>query len=381
MPAIVATDKLRGFTLEAKSKSEYVSLLNAMSRSNEALAKISGDKIYGLLAITKDGEDLIPRPNYAWSADKICLMTTTAIIAASADLDVICYAGYLPRRTLPSWAPEWTRKLPSNTMTWANAGRYDLYSATGKSQGGEYLRMPHTGDFLEDGLVLRARGCVVDVVHGLGALDVDDILPVEVDELTDYGLVQPEPEQNRSQYGSEIGIFRALWMSLVLGERDGQSDGADFLNSLYVTQACDSKAVAENVNVVFATWYSINKALEIHGRALNHWFRVSTADPNRPERDMDDLTDAELKFLEQITLATLQKRLLFTHEGYIGMAPHETRKGDKICLLFGCRVPVVLRQRVEGGYELVGEVYVHGIMKGEAMAEQNHHKLEDFCIH
>lgn len=170
-------------------------------------------------------------------------------------------------------------------------------------------------------------------------------------------------------------------MSLVLGERDGQSRDSDFLNSLYVTQASVSKAIAKNVNVVFAAWYSINKAFENHGRALSHWFRVSTADPTRPKRDIDDLTNVELKFLEQVALATMRKRLLFTYEGYIGMAPHETRKGDKICLLLGCRVPVVLRQRVEGGYELVGEVYVHGIMKGEALTEQNFQRLEDFCIH
>lgn len=83
-------------------------------------------------------------------------------------------------------------------MTWGNAGRDDLYNATGKSQGGEYLRIPYTGEFLEDGLVLRVRGCVIDAVHGLGAVDLDNILPIEVDELTNYGLVQPEPEQNRS---------------------------------------------------------------------------------------------------------------------------------------------------------------------------------------
>ena len=62
------------------------------------------------------------------------------------------------------------------------------------------------------------------------------------------------------------------------------------------------------------------------------------------------------------------------------MVPHDTRKGDEVCLLLRCRVPVVLRQRIEGGYELVGEVYLHGVMKGEAMTEENMEKLGYICI-
>ncbi len=125
----------------------------------------------------------------------------------------------------------------------------------------------------------------------------------------------------------------------------------------------------------------MNKAFEIHGRALSQWFTVSTADKNMPERDIFDLTDQEVKFLEDIMLASFHKRLLFTQDGFIGMAPYETRKGDIVCLLFGCRVPVVLRKRTEGGYELVGEAYVHGVMKGEAMTKANGERLQDFCIH
>lgn len=236
-------------------------------------------------------------------------------------------------------------------MTVANAGRQDLYGATSKSQGGGYLRLSHMGELLNNNLVLKVRGFVVDVAHGLGAVELDNGPFFNVDKPTNYGLIQPEPEQNRSPYGSETGIFRALWMSLVLGVRDAQADSSNFLNSLYVTQAqaSDGKAISEHVNVIFKSWCSMNKAFEIHGRALSQWFRISTAVPSWPERNMNDLTDEELKFLEKIMLATTHKRLLFTFEGYIGMAPCDTRKRDKVCLLFGCYVPVVLRERIAGG--------------------------------
>ena len=67
-----------------------------------------------------------------------------------------------------------------------------------------------------------------------------------------------------------------------------------------------------------------------------------------------------------------------TEGGYIGMAPNAARKGDRVCLLLGCRVPVLLRECEEGRYELIGGVY--GIMNGEALTEENHRNLQDFEI-
>lgn len=43
-------------------------------------------------------------------------------------------------------------------------------------------------------------------------------------------------------------------------------------------------------------------------------------------------------------------------------------EGDICCILFGAPVPFVLRP-AGNGYRLVGEAYVHGIMKGEEMVD------------
>ncbi len=56
-----------------------------------------------------------------------------------------------------------------------------------------------------------------------------------------------------------------------------------------------------------------------------------------------------------------------------GLCPGGTKKGDLICILYGCSVPVILRQRPPnspgGWFELIGEAYVHGKMDGEAIAD------------
>lgn len=50
-----------------------------------------------------------------------------------------------------------------------------------------------------------------------------------------------------------------------------------------------------------------------------------------------------------------------------GLCPPDTKVGDIICILHGCSVPVVLREKQSGYMSLVGEAYVHGVMDGEAL--------------
>ncbi|KAH7370371.1 heterokaryon incompatibility protein-domain-containing protein [Rhexocercosporidium sp. MPI-PUGE-AT-0058] len=62
----------------------------------------------------------------------------------------------------------------------------------------------------------------------------------------------------------------------------------------------------------------------------------------------------------------LHRQLMISKKGYIGLGPVPAKKGDLICVLYGCSVPVLLR-KVDEHYILVGECYVHGLMDGEAL--------------
>ena len=62
--------------------------------------------------------------------------------------------------------------------------------------------------------------------------------------------------------------------------------------------------------------------------------------------------------------ATMFRRLIWTQRGHVGLAPAGVHIGCIICILAGCRVPLVLR-RVLSGYKLIGECYILGIMTGE----------------
>ncbi|KAJ9145309.1 HET-domain-containing protein [Pleurostoma richardsiae] len=54
-------------------------------------------------------------------------------------------------------------------------------------------------------------------------------------------------------------------------------------------------------------------------------------------------------------------------ERLVGLGSRYVSVGDIVCILFGCSVPVILKER-DGKFKLMGEAYVYGKMDGEAFA-------------
>jgi hypothetical protein len=62
----------------------------------------------------------------------------------------------------------------------------------------------------------------------------------------------------------------------------------------------------------------------------------------------------------------MHRRFMSTTAGRVGLAHWAAEQGDKICVLLGCSVPLIIRREgKEDRYELIGECYVHGKWKGK----------------
>ena len=81
-------------------------------------------------------------------------------------------------------------------------------------------------------------------------------------------------------------------------------------------------------------------------------------------------------FVKAVKLGYDFSRLVTTEKGYIGLAHNQSRNGDSICLLQGCTRPTILWS-CEGGYSIVGESYVHGIMDGEFWSPHDESSMQD----
>ena len=86
-------------------------------------------------------------------------------------------------------------------------------------------------------------------------------------------------------------------------------------------------------------------------------------------------------WLDAISYLTFERNFFISKLKIIGLSADTVLEGDKICILLGCSLPVILC-KVENHYIYLGEAYVDGYMYGKAIdeLEQGVYKLEDFEI-
>jgi heterokaryon incompatibility protein (HET) len=70
------------------------------------------------------------------------------------------------------------------------------------------------------------------------------------------------------------------------------------------------------------------------------------------------------------------RRFFITDKGHIGMGPDPLQTGDIVCILYGGKVPFILRPESDH-HLLVGESYTHGMMDGEMITKWEANELQD----
>lgn len=86
------------------------------------------------------------------------------------------------------------------------------------------------------------------------------------------------------------------------------------------------------------------------------------------ERQPRKYGKADFSSLEKEIEAANDARTLFrTRKGYLGIGAQSLRPSDEIWVLAGASIPFILRRGEDESHEQVGEVYLHGVMHGEAL--------------
>ncbi|MCJ1233371.1 hypothetical protein MMC14_001327 [Varicellaria rhodocarpa] len=90
--------------------------------------------------------------------------------------------------------------------------------------------------------------------------------------------------------------------------------------------------------------------------------------------ELQSLSRSVIEYAVPMSACIAERRLCVTRKGYMGLVPDDTTEGDVICVFVGADVPFILRRCDDDDYKLLGDVYVHGIMKGELL------EMEDSII-
>ncbi|PNP60666.1 hypothetical protein FNYG_14603 [Fusarium nygamai] len=131
--------------------------------------------------------------------------------------------------------------------------------------------------------------------------------------------------------------------------------------ALTFTNEHHGTTLPEPQKLAMATFLAV--AHDIHFMWLDDPRRVKKYTP-----DFGRLTDS-------IAARMAKRRLFITENGYTGLGPANLRQGDMVVVLFGGKVPYILRQQ-EGHHVLVGETYTLGLSSGEAIELMKRGQLE-----
>jgi hypothetical protein len=93
-----------------------------------------------------------------------------------------------------------------------------------------------------------------------------------------------------------------------------------------------------------------------------------------PPRRQSELWGNEISNICGIVdTATYDRRFFTTEKGYFGFGPPNCEVGDRVAILAGGKVPYIIclasqasKTLGTSSYTMVGDLYVHGIMDGEA---------------
>ncbi|OAA50928.1 HET domain protein [Beauveria brongniartii RCEF 3172] len=155
--------------------------------------------------------------------------------------------------------------------------------------------------------------------------------------------------------------------------RSGQTDLFAFMQTLAngCVQAAGHKSVPYH-QVPEGVW--LRKAIRHIVDTLGESHHNISQDIQSIAKDIEP--DAELENWSRWATSASDGRIFArTSTGYYVLGPGVMEAGDVVCVLLGCKVPFCLRP-VGSRYLLVGECYVHGLMKGEAMAQLQQHELQ-----
>ena len=367
-------------------------IFSILTNAREKAAGDPRDKIFALCGLFRELEIPFPNPDYSKSIEDVYREAVVASIEYDKNIYILYHVPSEKRRKyLASWVPDWAEQGFSE-----EDGRYGVlrgrFAASGSSA--------HKFVFSEDKKKLILAGKIIDeVIICAQPLPNMDHTHAELRDLRTGNGSAMQLDRYFEVFNNTFKILKT-WLDISQWSDypTGESSQSAFQRTL-VNDSPDRNERATSDNS-FLKWYKIAKldeldVIEERLRQLNladqvpkqHHFREAYL---RTCKDM--IGDAKIAFFSlqgsaihfhtDAMIWSAKKCLFRTENDYIGTAsdplPSRIRAGDKIALVSGLEMPLLLRPE-QDGYKLITHVYVHGVMHGEKWPESNR-GLEDIVL-
>lgn len=311
-------------------------LVRLLSHCRTAESTMAVDKIFALLSLTSDPD----KPALDYLKSKAETYQDFAKLAITKMKPLFIAEALVSDRSdksLPSWVPDWSETPVcinlSQTMNETNGWFFRASSSPrDKSLSSETMRV--------EGNSLVAKGAIVQTVSIVGG---DRPIP---------GITKEDaPNLHRL-----INVFS--YVQIFLDTDYEYPTGEDKNTVVWKLLEADQAKNDMNITSFWESSYSRDLLCEPE-------LSLPSSEGDPFVKAMDSRRREDPQGYRNMCRAVVGRRCAFTDGGYIALVPDTTKKGDKVCLLKGLPVPVVVRE-VGEKYSLVGDAYIHGLMMGEA---------------
>ena len=279
-------------------------------------------------------------PEVYWNVAIQLLEQTKSLVLLSA----VSHLDEQIPEEFPSWIPQWYVKSFITILSPFPAHESFYDAALVEENSTSLIRDPRPYHF--DGRVLTAhlavRALIIDSVRSHSSkLDAWDH-PRAKGSLDPVEAVWKEAGFDAVTGSVYSSNFEAFTHTLVAG---------------MTWQMDPTEADVGRHRAAFRAYSAKNCSIEFNGLAQREL----------PSSSENDMTGDSTGFSQILGDMCNHRKCFITEKGYFGLGPLAIQEGDLCCVLFGARVPFIVRStRTAGHYRLVGECFAHGLMRGEA---------------
>lgn len=349
-------------------------------------AKLHRDRIYALLGVAADVDELGIKPDYSSQTGTAQILTEVAkaIISKTKDgfpVELLSYSQF-PKTSLddqsddqlPTWVPDWRSGLQppfyddldddddddennpnpegDNARTHRNA-----FMACGSHRSVDMAPTTSTG-------TLGLRGYLVDIIEEVGCMAyvvrfaTEPRLAEEIEFFENLDRFwELSKQKDEPIYESPARREEALWRVPV----------GDMMHDW--GHVGHHRAKPEFA-LEYRSWRRTLEQYQALGFDMTAPDWRNSVDEDARKRAVDwavqALREDGGKAYGGVMVEMAQKRLYLTRKGYMGMGPSDMEPGDVVVVFPGARIPFVLRPTAEEDtFTYVGGAYCDGIMDGE----------------
>ncbi|KAJ9157597.1 hypothetical protein NKR23_g371 [Pleurostoma richardsiae] len=354
------------------------------------------DHIYSLMGIAKDAENY-PAPDYSRKVEDVYIEFARAHIRQAGTLDIIGEAVIRAHardqeatQSLPPWVPDWRTK-PEGMALHRSPDTFNACKGCEMVNWGEMA-----GAWEQAGQPLSTRGIIIDTIDVVHDSKETLSSPVTMMWVLIHGITTGRDPSHPSGFPFLNVLFKTVLLDI-----DYRLRGQDVsLTSEEVTMPDIFFQLAEAFlllvclqwghlrDVVFPgeteqAMFDLNLRFLPEGSDLAH--RYPKFETVKAFREAVRAEGQDSLSLTMYVLPTVQeaiakyttsgRALIETDKELFGLATPTTRAGDVVAVIRGYRAPVILRQKSEGVWFLVGDAFVYGLMDGEAF-DTEHKRLD-----